>query len=1047
MSYADARIDLSPVKVACLTGLNGAGKSALLDAITWALWDSARAPSDELVRLGQSEMWVDLCFSLDGKSYRIRRSRSKSYGRSGREQGGRGSLDLQIWDSDLPYCFEAESNGEAKAKGSDGKASDGKASDRKESNGNESKKSKPANSGLSAWRSLNANSMRETQKRLKELLHMDYQTFISSVYIRQGKADEFTTRSANERKQVLSDILGLDYFDRLQEMAREEARENKGRVQVLEANLLSRSDLDEAYLEAEKEIAEAEKEQSALSCKLQECVLQNDILKTRISELKYLSLKTDSMQTRMDEINSDLENISKRRYDLAERKKKLLMLTASLEQVLSMCRQFEECKSIAESLDAKSSKASDLNQKRLELRSRIAMRQGRLEVELEHLRVSFEAKQTRLSLLSKNLKDKEKIEESFNNYRKLLDAELEMSAKRETHTALSVRADELSVMISEARVRLDSEIQQKQQLLDELQELLAARHKILAEQELLKKALDEIEQHEAEFELVEERGVRIKSQIESFEEQIKQLKKQIAVNEEKVHELCESPDLSNCPLCRAPIVDSKAVLDRYEKDNKNTEAEILDIESQVGDLAKQRDLLRKQYVELRKKLSERKSIDMRIGEFNERQSALARAESTAKELSRELEACKQKLEENSFAPIEKESLIRVRAELAKLDFDPVVFSSFQAQMRSQRHIEMRYQQMQRELKEYAELEAELPILKEKIESCQAVLASGSFGGKEQDEIKALEISLAELAYDKSEHQEIKQKLRELLPFAEKRKEIERAELELPELLKELSEVEASETRKETELFKLREDLSKIKPELAQLTALESEHSQSEKIADELEQLRANSEKNLLLLGARLSQLEENRTEFGERRKLLQESTKAMLEYSLLAEAFGKKGIQAIIIENAIPEIEAEANRLLSRLTDNRMHLALVTQQRTKQGNPIETLDILIADELGTRAYELYSGGEAFKVNFALRVAMSRLLARRAGTRLETLIIDEGFGSQDELSRQKVIQAIASIKQDFAKIIVVSHIAEVKEMFPVQISISKEEGVSKVAVFA
>ena len=54
MSYADARVDLTPVGIACLTGLNGAGKSALLDAITWALWESARASSDEIVRLGQT---------------------------------------------------------------------------------------------------------------------------------------------------------------------------------------------------------------------------------------------------------------------------------------------------------------------------------------------------------------------------------------------------------------------------------------------------------------------------------------------------------------------------------------------------------------------------------------------------------------------------------------------------------------------------------------------------------------------------------------------------------------------------------------------------------------------------------------------------------------------------------------------------------------------------------------------------------------------------------------------------------------------------------
>ncbi len=169
------------------------------------------------------------------------------------------------------------------------------------------------------------------------------------------------------------------------------------------------------------------------------------------------------------------------------------------------------------------------------------------------------------------------------------------------------------------------------------------------------------------------------------------------------------------------------------------------------------------------------------------------------------------------------------------------------------------------------------------------------------------------------------------------------------------------------------------------------------------------------------------------------------DYMLLSEAFGKKGIQALIIETAIPEIEAEANRVLARLSDNKMHVGLITQAKTKSGNNLETLEILIGDEVGTRNYELYSGGEAFKVNFALRIALSRLLARRAGARLETLIIDEGFGSQDENSREKLVKSIKAIQSDFAKILVITHIPDVREMFPVQIQVTKESGISSLQI--
>ena len=64
-------LDFTQFKVACLTGSNGHGKSALLDAITYALWDEARKsqherrPDEGLLRLVAAEMRVEFCFALD----------------------------------------------------------------------------------------------------------------------------------------------------------------------------------------------------------------------------------------------------------------------------------------------------------------------------------------------------------------------------------------------------------------------------------------------------------------------------------------------------------------------------------------------------------------------------------------------------------------------------------------------------------------------------------------------------------------------------------------------------------------------------------------------------------------------------------------------------------------------------------------------------------------------------------------------------------------------------------------------------------------------
>jgi DNA repair protein SbcC/Rad50 len=159
-------------------------------------------------------------------------------------------------------------------------------------------------------------------------------------------------------------------------------------------------------------------------------------------------------------------------------------------------------------------------------------------------------------------------------------------------------------------------------------------------------------------------------------------------------------------------------------------------------------------------------------------------------------------------------------------------------------------------------------------------------------------------------------------------------------------------------------------------------------------------------------------------------------YEELRLAFGKKGVPAMIIEAAIPEIEDGANALLTRITGGRMHLRFDTQRETVKGDTVETLDIKIADELGTRPYECYSGGEQCRVNFAVRIALSKLLARRAGAQLQTLVIDEGFGALDSAGRDRLVEAINVIQDDFQRILVITHLDELKDAFPVRIEVTK-----------
>ncbi|MGA7195249.1 MAG: SMC family ATPase [Anaerolineales bacterium] len=195
----------------------------------------------------------------------------------------------------------------------------------------------------------------------------------------------------------------------------------------------------------------------------------------------------------------------------------------------------------------------------------------------------------------------------------------------------------------------------------------------------------------------------------------------------------------------------------------------------------------------------------------------------------------------------------------------------------------------------------------------------------------------------------------------------------------------------------------------------------------------------------LDELQKRKANFSSTREAL---ALQIAHHKTLERAFGKDGVPALLIEQALPEIESKANELLDRLSDGQMSIRFVTQAEykdKKRDDLKETLDIQISDAAGMRDYEMYSGGEAFRVNFAIRLALSEVLAQRKGARLQTLVIDEGFGSQDVQGRQRLIEAINLVRNDFAKILVITHLDELKDAFPTRIEVEKTEHGSTVQV--
>ncbi len=329
-----------------------------------------------------------------------------------------------------------------------------------------------------------------------------------------------------------------------------------------------------------------------------------------------------------------------------------------------------------------------------------------------------------------------------------------------------------------------------------------------------------------------------------------------------------------------------------------------------------------------------------------------------------------------------------------------------------------------------------------------VLEQETFAAQARRELAGVDQELASLGYDAAAHDTARQSEMQARPAEAEYRALASARAALKPLDDEIANLEAAIRDQESAVNAQEQEYAKT---VSALSAMESQAPDLEAAERSLQDVQERENQLHQEVGAarqKVNVLEDLR----KRKKALEaergELARQAGQYKSLERAFGKDGVPALLIEQALPEIEMKANQILGRLSDDAMHLHFETQAKykdEKRKELRETLEIQVSDGAGLRDYEMYSGGEAFRVNFAIRLALSEVLAQRKGARLQMLVIDEGFGSQDALGRQRLIQAIHAVKDDFAKILVITHLEELKDAFPTRIEVEKGEGGSRVEV--
>lgn len=353
--------------------------------------------------------------------------------------------------------------------------------------------------------------------------------------------------------------------------------------------------------------------------------------------------------------------------------------------------------------------------------------------------------------------------------------------------------------------------------------------------------------------------------------------------------------------------------------------------------------------------------------------------------------------------------------------------------------------MQAQVKNARESETRLVRITASHDKLLAVLNNEDFAQDIRVQLAAVNEHITALGYDDEGHNEARRMLNQYRGYDARRLELDNARKMLPAIAEDLERAQARAARIAENIAAEVSQHETLEQRIGVLEVQAEEQRRREGEAAHLRSQERAAYEQLSISRQNLDSLDKLKV----RKQMLEERVAALrIEeqmYDELKLAFGKNGIPAMIIEAAIPELEDSANRLLGRMTGGRMALALTTQREKVTGGTAETLEIQIADELGARSYETYSGGEAFRVNFALRVALSQMLARRAGAELRTLFIDEGFGTQDEEGRDRLVEAINAVQDDFQMILIITHIDELRDAFPVHIEVQKTPQGSQIRI--
>ena len=994
----EQRLDFSQLDLFAITGATGAGKSSLLDAMTYALFGTTNRSGKQvadLVSQGSENLKVQLRFAVGLAQYRVtRRWRF-------RPKSPENKVILESWQ-----------NG--------------------------------------GWETLGT-SIVAVQNTIEQILGMDFDTFTRAIILPQGKFDEFIKGDTSKRREILRQLAGFEIFEQMRKEANELAKLLKQEREMVERQLaelsapaaneveLKRSQLwildrqlpqfERAVMEAQKAVDEEEQLFSQIT-RWQELQQELAQLNASSAEIAILAQRLERAQA-ANHLQADwaLVRSARSQYETAESAALSARerLTKARSELATEQQQFESAKAKFEAL------APQIKAREDALAAAKVYEEQRTQLDKE------------VALAQRNQQEK---------LRFLQVADKELQAANTKIQAAGFRVTQVAAMLEQYSPG-GKRLEKLQEVVPLLMELQLIAKQIKTQREQLNKSV-------AEKASAEQNYVQVTTNLAVAEIRLKECSAELEVVETANAEAARLESVAavrislnagdTCPVCGgvhpesdllpalpiSKIVDVAGLRRKLAAANQVFQAAQMAVaegksavsacEKKQSEIALSLELTEKRIAQLQQQITQvLENPEWEVLQLQQELVILAESDRQYRETEQQFQLAS--FEYNNY---EQRFNFAVTTQAAKQqEYQDAIAESDRRKQQLQSCVNALYQIT--EYQPYANLAKALAEDKQELANLLKT-AEKSYQSAQNTAIQAAEREQQAgevFAQAQASKQQLNQDWLAKLTAADFTEEtflaavapvseqsqwenaircVRESKIQLETRAKDLSEAIAGRTTDEDTLAQVRS---------AKHTAQENFKQANNNRAELLAWIQVAAQ--TLEQAERLSQQITNFTE--------QEQT-----YHTLAQNLKSNEFQSYILEHLEAELVGSATLILQELTENRYKLK-------NQDGEYWVTDNWNGGE--ARRVRTLSGGETFATSLSMALALSEKLSQ--GAQLGSLFLDEGFGTLDAETLESVTQILESLRQRERLIGVITHVRGLGERLPAQVKVFKSPQGSRIEI--